>query len=273
MAKKKHPTKPPKTPGKPADDRAAEKELQEEELEEGLEDSFPASDPPSITSPTIPGGPRKPKAEPPRFTRHPIANDTLLRAIATMVRKLFTLASAKNSWRVSCWYSAMSATAMMTTEVDLAGDVIELLYFGASEQPPLDRIEQVEALALDGHLDDDGDRPADLGRIDNGLVGRDHARHFHRSDAPVDRRGREMHGMTDVALRHAAVPLQQRQDLAIESVEFHGVPPIRPLGKCCRHAKYATVLRMQGEIGSGLRGRRNTVRQQSERSRKTCSTP
>ena len=46
---------------KPADDRAAEKELQEEELEEGLEDSFPASDPPSITSPTISGGPRKPK--------------------------------------------------------------------------------------------------------------------------------------------------------------------------------------------------------------------
>jgi hypothetical protein len=48
---------PAKPPLKPADDRA----LQEEELEEGLEDSFPASDPPSITSPTISGGPRKPK--------------------------------------------------------------------------------------------------------------------------------------------------------------------------------------------------------------------
>ena len=31
-----------------------------------------------------------------------------------------------------------------------------------------------------------------------------------------------MHGLADVALRHAAVLLQQRQDLAIESVEFHG---------------------------------------------------
>lgn len=31
----------------------------EEELEEGLEDSFPASDPVSVTSTTIPGGPKK----------------------------------------------------------------------------------------------------------------------------------------------------------------------------------------------------------------------
>lgn len=33
--------------------------LAEEELEEGLEDSFPASDPVSVTSPSIPGGPSK----------------------------------------------------------------------------------------------------------------------------------------------------------------------------------------------------------------------
>jgi len=59
VAKNKNPTEPPKTPGRPADDYASERELQEEELEEGLEDSFPASDPPSITSPTIPGSPRK----------------------------------------------------------------------------------------------------------------------------------------------------------------------------------------------------------------------
>ena len=31
----------------------------EEELEEGLEDTFPASDPVSVTSSTIPGGPKK----------------------------------------------------------------------------------------------------------------------------------------------------------------------------------------------------------------------
>ena len=66
---------PSKSPTNPALQAAAQagrrKELQEEELEEGLEDSFPASDPPSITSPTIPGGPRKPSAEISRFTRHP----------------------------------------------------------------------------------------------------------------------------------------------------------------------------------------------------------
>ena len=31
----------------------------EDELEEGLEDTFPASDPVSVTSSSIPGGPRK----------------------------------------------------------------------------------------------------------------------------------------------------------------------------------------------------------------------
>ncbi|WP_342394270.1 hypothetical protein [Pseudaminobacter soli (ex Li et al. 2025)] len=31
----------------------------EEQLEEGLEDTFPASDPISVTSTTIPGGPKK----------------------------------------------------------------------------------------------------------------------------------------------------------------------------------------------------------------------
>lgn len=31
-----------------------------EELEEGLEDTFPASDPVSVTSSAIPGGPKKP---------------------------------------------------------------------------------------------------------------------------------------------------------------------------------------------------------------------
>ena len=40
----------------PEDD--LEEEL-EEELEEGLEDTFPASDPVSVTSSTIPGGPKK----------------------------------------------------------------------------------------------------------------------------------------------------------------------------------------------------------------------
>ena len=59
MARNNNPTEAPKAPARPVDDRAAEKELQEEELEEGLEDSFPASDPPSITSPTIPGGPKR----------------------------------------------------------------------------------------------------------------------------------------------------------------------------------------------------------------------
>ena len=35
-------------------------EIEEEELEEGLEDTFPASDPVSITSTSLPGGPAKP---------------------------------------------------------------------------------------------------------------------------------------------------------------------------------------------------------------------
>ena len=34
-------------------------DVREEELEEGLEDTFPASDPVSVTSSSIPGGPKK----------------------------------------------------------------------------------------------------------------------------------------------------------------------------------------------------------------------
>ncbi|OBQ78068.1 hypothetical protein [Mesorhizobium sp. WSM3873] len=52
----------PKTPKKTEAVRSLERdrEIEEEELEEGLEDTFPASDPVSITSTTIPGGPARP---------------------------------------------------------------------------------------------------------------------------------------------------------------------------------------------------------------------
>jgi hypothetical protein len=54
----------PKSPKKTAAVRSLEnerhREIEEEELEEGLEDTFPASDPVSITSTSIPGGPAKP---------------------------------------------------------------------------------------------------------------------------------------------------------------------------------------------------------------------
>jgi hypothetical protein len=36
-------------------------DLREDELEEGLEDTFPASDPVSVTSSSIPGRPKKPR--------------------------------------------------------------------------------------------------------------------------------------------------------------------------------------------------------------------
>lgn len=42
-------------------DRPDERDELEEELEEGLEDSFPGSDPVSVTSTAIPGGPKKSK--------------------------------------------------------------------------------------------------------------------------------------------------------------------------------------------------------------------
>lgn len=54
----------PKPPRKTAAVRSLEHErtheVEEEELEEGLEDTFPASDPVSITSTSIPGGPARP---------------------------------------------------------------------------------------------------------------------------------------------------------------------------------------------------------------------
>ncbi len=46
-------------PDAPPTDRPDDPENLREELDEGLEDSFPASDPPSVTSTAIPGGPKK----------------------------------------------------------------------------------------------------------------------------------------------------------------------------------------------------------------------
>lgn len=42
-------------------DRPQTQEELEEELDAGLEDSFPASDPPSVTSHVVPGGPPEPR--------------------------------------------------------------------------------------------------------------------------------------------------------------------------------------------------------------------
>ena len=52
--------KPGKTPAVRSLEQERRHEVEEEELEEGLEDTFPASDPVSITSTAIPGGPARP---------------------------------------------------------------------------------------------------------------------------------------------------------------------------------------------------------------------
>ncbi|PWK71757.1 hypothetical protein C8K44_106273 [Aminobacter sp. AP02] len=44
-----------------SDDRPKDQHILQEELDEGLEDSFPASDPVSVTSTTISGGPVEPR--------------------------------------------------------------------------------------------------------------------------------------------------------------------------------------------------------------------
>ncbi|TIW18573.1 MAG: hypothetical protein E5V81_17525 [Mesorhizobium sp.] len=54
------PKSPKKTPAVSSLEHEKHREIEEEELEEGLEDTFPASDPVSITSTSIPGGPAKP---------------------------------------------------------------------------------------------------------------------------------------------------------------------------------------------------------------------
>ena len=44
-----------------SDDRPKDQQVLQQELDEGLEDSFPASDPVSVTSTTISGGPVEPR--------------------------------------------------------------------------------------------------------------------------------------------------------------------------------------------------------------------
>ena len=68
MASPKTPTSAKKSPAVKSLEREQRKQKQgsdaderEEELEEGLEDTFPASDPVSVTSSSISGGPKKPR--------------------------------------------------------------------------------------------------------------------------------------------------------------------------------------------------------------------
>jgi hypothetical protein len=66
MASPKTPNDAKKSPAVKSLEREKRKQKQdadkrEEELDEGLEDSFPASDPVSVTSSSIPGGPKKQK--------------------------------------------------------------------------------------------------------------------------------------------------------------------------------------------------------------------
>lgn len=66
MASPKTPDDAKKSPAVKSLEREKRKQKQdadkrEEELDEGLEDSFPASDPVSVTSSSIPGGPKKQK--------------------------------------------------------------------------------------------------------------------------------------------------------------------------------------------------------------------
>ncbi|PBC10095.1 hypothetical protein [Mesorhizobium sp. WSM3859] len=60
MPSKTAPKSPKKTPAVRSLEHEKHREIEEEELEEGLEDTFPASDPVSITSTSIPGGPETP---------------------------------------------------------------------------------------------------------------------------------------------------------------------------------------------------------------------
>ena len=60
MPSKTAPKSPKKTPAVRSLELEKQREIEEEELEEGLEDTFPASDPVSITSTSIPGRPAKP---------------------------------------------------------------------------------------------------------------------------------------------------------------------------------------------------------------------
>ena len=106
-------------------------------------------------------------------------------------------------------------------EVDLRRDVKDLLHGRTGDEAASGRIQQVEPLALQRHGDDDRDGFADLGRINHRNVSLDDARGFQRRDAPVDGGCGQIDMRTDIALGHAAILLQQGQNLPVETVELH----------------------------------------------------
>jgi len=69
------------------------------------------------------------------------------------------------------------------------------------------------------HLDEDGDRLAERCRVENGDVCPDDPILRHTLDPALDGGRGQADGFADRALRRGIVPLQDRQDFVIESIQ------------------------------------------------------
>ena len=129
-------------PAKPPPDRPDDPEELQEELDEGLEDSFPASDPPSIVSPAIPGRPpsrrcvgegagRRVRTQ---LSSTLTASETLLRSIATMRAEALDVALGEEQLARQPLVFGHVGDRQDEDEVDLAGDVVELLHCRAGDE-------------------------------------------------------------------------------------------------------------------------------------------
>jgi hypothetical protein len=117
-------------------------------------------------------------------------------SIVTSVRKRLTLLL----WKKSC-------------------RVVALLHLRAGLEAALHGVEQVDLLALGFHLGHDGQRVPQRGGRQHRAVALDHALVAHALQPPVDRRGRQVHPLAQLALRHAAVGLDQFEQAEVEGVE------------------------------------------------------
>lgn len=116
---------------------------------------------------------------------------TLAWRMATWVLKLFTFPETRNSSRVSAVFGH-AAHVQHEHEIEIPGDVVDLLYFRPRYKAVADLVEQVQTLVLQLHADEDRDGPPKRRGIDDADVGADDPGLFQRRDPPVDRRGERL---------------------------------------------------------------------------------
>ena len=108
-------------------------------------------------------------------------------------------------------------------EVDFAVEHMAFAHFGNVGDMRFEGGEVVLRLAAQRHHREDGNREAEAGGIEIGVIAADHTRFLQRADAAQAGRRGEADAFGELDVGHAPILLQMSEDLTIDPIERHCV--------------------------------------------------